>query len=164
MPEFSVAVEKARQRRVARADAKAARIEWFIDQVSNTVNLSMTQRVRTATEFLRSRVVKNISIPVTKATSRKTGRVVVLERSKPGEFPRADTTQLMKTIFKKVKSTKSFAEGYVGTPLDYGLILETRMNRSFLVRTLREESTRIRRILTGPIRGGRGTSFGYERM
>jgi hypothetical protein len=39
----------------------------------------------------------------------------------------------------------------IGTPLAYGLILETRMNRSFLVRTHREFLPTFRRIMeSGP--------------
>jgi hypothetical protein len=119
------------------------------------MNLGLKHRVQIATEHLRNRVVENISKPVTKAVG-PNGGVQVTQRSRPGEFPRADTTLLMKTIFGEVMESRPRVwEGYVGTPLDYGLILEVspRLDRSFLLRTFREESERIRKILTAPFEG-----------
>ena len=152
IPKPSAAVLAARARKGKIGAVRAARIEWFIENVSNKIQLTLKDRLRIAVQLLQSRVVENISRPVTKGTGPRGGRVV-LNRSKPGEFPKADTTQLMKTIFVGVRQVeKNVREGFVGTPLDYGLILETRMNRSFLLRTLNEERGRITRILTGPIR------------
>jgi hypothetical protein len=151
MPTFSPAVEAARQRRVGAAEQRLVRIEWFIENVTDKVKLSLKQRVSLATSMLLDRMIRNVSVPVTKVPGTKTGRIIVTERSKPGEFPRADTTQLMKTLFKEVVVDQDGASGYVGTPLDYGLFLEIKMNRSFMVRTLNEERGMITRILTGPI-------------
>ncbi len=129
------------------AGKKLVRIQWFIDEVSNKVAFTMKARVRIATEFVKSKVVKNISRPVTKSGGR------VSDRSKEGEFPKAETTQLLKTIFGETRtSAKGIYDGFVGTPLDYGLILETRRDRSFLVRTLNEERATVKAILSGPIR------------
>jgi hypothetical protein len=151
-PRASAAVEAARRRRVGRAAQQAVEIEWFIKEVSDKVSMAMRQRVRIATELLKSRVVKNISTPVVKGTGPRGGKVVT-DRSKPGEFPHAETVELLKTIFGVVTETiKGVWDGFVGTPLDYGLILETKMHRSFLVRTLNEERDKIKRILTGPIK------------
>jgi len=149
----SKATQNARSRRIAQAGEKAARFEWFLKEVSDTVELSLLQRMKVATEYLKSKVVVNISRPVIKGKGPRGGNVVI-GRSKPGEFPKAETTQLMKTIFHKVVRPpgSGFIDGIVGTPLDYGVILETRMFRSFLVRTLNEERMNITRILTGPIR------------
>ena len=112
-------------------------------------------------EHLRDTVVRNISVPVvkevvtlTRGPNKGKSLTRVTERSVAGEFPRADSTQLYKSIFPAVgeeasavvQTDKGF-EGYVGTPLDYGMILETRMNREFLGRTLREEIRNIERIL-----------------
>jgi hypothetical protein len=144
----------ARARREARAGQGDVRIEWFIKEVSNKVRMSMKQRVRIASELLRSKVTKNISTPVVKEKGAR-GVTIVTERSEKGEFPRADTTQLMKTIFHTVVETsKGVFDGYVGTPLDYGLILEVseRLDRSFLLRTFNQERGRVDRILRGPIR------------
>lgn len=146
------AIEGARKRRVKTAGLRAARTEWFIKEVSDTVDLTMKKRVRIATEFVKNKVIKNISRPVTKTIVG--GRVVVTDRSKPGEFPKADTTQLMKTIFTDFKTvSKHIHDGYVGTPLDYGLILEMKLDRSFLIRTFNEERSNINRLLLGTLVG-----------
>jgi len=148
----NASIEAGRQRRVSKAVERQVKIEWFIEQVSSTVKIAMKQRVAIATHLLKDRVVRNISTPVVKSIGPRGGRVVT-GRSLPGEFPHAETTQLMKTIFEEVREVSPGAyEGYVGTPLDYGLILETRMNRSFLVRTLYESADSIRSILSGPIK------------
>lgn len=160
----SAAVLAARARRTANADAKAARVEWFARNVANTVEMTLKQRVTMATHHLQSKIVKNISVPVGKVKvggGRGAGgrfrksRVRVTERSKPGEFPRADTTQLMKTIFSVINDQQGGrVEGHVGTPIGYGLVLETnkRLNRSFLVRTFNAELAFIRKLLSGPIK------------
>jgi hypothetical protein len=117
----------------------------------------MKSRVKLATTMLRKQTIKNLSVAVKKETGPISGEIVVTERSKPGEFPRAEKSTLLRSIFSDVGQTQTGAEGYVGTPLDYGLILETRRNRSFLVRTLQEESPTIRRILTAPMKSkGKG--------
>jgi len=129
------------------------RIEWFIKEVSQTVSISMRNRVKLATDFVKNRVVMNISRPVTKTKGKKSGRIVVSNRSKKGEFPKADTVQLLRSIFGVVKqSSRGVYDGYIGTPLHYGLILETKMDRSFLKRTLLEERSKVIKILSGPIK------------
>lgn len=162
------AIEKARQRRLDRAAEQSAKTEWFIDQVSNKVTLTVKARIKLATELVRNKTVVNISRPVTKEVvtrftkvqgangktrKKKVKRVRVSDRSKPGEYPKADTTQLMKTIFGTVVETSpGIWDGYVGTPIDYGVILELKMDRSFLVRTLREELSKVMKIITGPMK------------
>lgn len=148
------AVEAAKARRAGSAQASSIKTQWFVEEVSSKVRLTVQQRVKLATNFLRDRVVINLSKPVRKYTSQR-GRVAVdpRSRSRPGEFPRADTTLLMKSIFAEVKDNGDGTyDGFVGTPIDYGLTLELKMDRSFLVRTLREESGNIKKIVTGPIK------------
>ena len=148
----SAAVMAARGRRGAVAKRQAVSWEWFNREVVDKISMTMKGRMMLVTDFLRNKVVKNISRPVTKGTGPRGGRVVT-NRSKPGEFPKAETTLLMKTIFGMVRpGGKDVWDGFVGTPQDYGVILELRMNRSFLVRTLNEELPSVRRILTGPIK------------
>ena len=155
----SAAVWAGRKRRVSSADRRDVRIEWFIKNVSSKVNLTMKVRVKLATEFVKDKVVRNISQPVTKGSAgRGAGgrftKAKVAGRSKPGEFPRADTTQLMKTIFGEVKTIRpGMYDGFVGTPLDYGLILETnaRLDRGFLKKTFEENRALVIRMLSGPI-------------
>ncbi len=158
MATYSSAVQAARERRIAGAGERAIRWEWFLSNVVEKINLTMKQRVSLATEMLKDKILRNISVAVGKEvrsylTKRATikNRTVVTERSKPGEFPRADTTRLMldvgncSDVMQEVGGTWM---GWVGTSLSYGVILETRMGRSFLVRTLREEESNIQRILT----------------
>lgn len=150
----SAAVLKARAARAARSQDSDKNDKWFIREVSDKISMSMKQRTQLAAEFLKSKVVKNISRPVTKGHGPRGGRLIT-DRSKPGEYPKADTTQLMKSIFSDVRETKKGRwDGYVGTPLDYGAILELsqRLDRSYIRRTLDEERDNIKRILTGPIR------------
>ena len=129
-----------------------ARDEWFIDKAVQQANLTARQRVVLATEWLRNKTVLNISVPVTKEVrTRKDGgsQTVVTERSKPGEFPRADTTLLRKTIFGEVQETEpGVFDGYVGSPSDYGVRLELQLNRSFLLRSFVEEKPTLLKILT----------------
>lgn len=152
----SAAVLAARARRGQQAADRSARIQWFIDEVSDKVEMTMDQRIKLSTQFLKAKIVRNISKAVVRAQGRNRlgqfTRKRVRGRSKPGEFPRADTTQLMKTIFDDYTKDGDHITGYVGTPLDYGLILETKRDRSFLKRTLDEELPTIKRILTGPIK------------
>ena len=142
-------VEAARGRKSARSGRTEARIEWFINDVQNRVDLTLEQRVEVAMQYLWTTVVKNISIPVVKEVIGNRTRVT--ERSKPGEFPRSDTTHLREDIASEVVKTVKGFEGYIITPLDYGLILETRLDRRFLRRTLEEEIPQLERILGAKI-------------
>ncbi len=156
-------IEKALIRRTGRAEKGLTRIVWKIEEVKKKVRFSLGQRVRLATGLVFQSTLLNISKSVGRGkitvpgTGRGTGKrkrtkTIVTERSKPGEFPRADTTILMTSLFMGVVKEKTRTWGYIATPQDYGLILEIKLNRSFLVRTLRAHDHTIRRILTRPIR------------
>ena len=132
---------EARNRQLSRLNS---RVEWFGEWIRQGIRQGMQVRVRFAAQYLRDKTVFNISTPVTKRRSGG-GRTIVSDRSMPGEFPRADTTRLMKDIYIEEVGTLRYM---IGTTLDYGLYLETRMNRSFLIRTLNEEADNIRMILT----------------
>lgn len=150
----SAAVQAARVRRGAQAAARDVRVEWLLQNVVQKLDLTFEQRVRLAVGHLQDKVVRNIAKPVGKGKSVRSGRIVVTERSKPGEYPRADTTLLMKSIIGEVRRERDGSwGGYVGTPLDYGLVLETseRLDRGFLVRTLQEQAGVITRFLVGRI-------------
>ena len=151
---MSEVIQAAQARRAAGAVQAEARLEWFGSEVMAGANLNLKQRMEIVTEYLRSKTVTNISRPVTKTKGKRSGRIVVTNRSKSGEYPKADTTQLLKSIAKDVRVIgRDVVDGYIGTPLDYGLILETskRLNRSFLTRTFREERGRVIRMLTGRV-------------
>ena len=148
------AVAAAQSRRAGRAGRAQVNIEWFIDDVQRRTDMTFHQRVLTAIEYLRVKVIANINVPVvkqvvtlTRGPNKGKSRTRVLERSKPGEFPRADTEELYKSIFSIVVQTENGFEGYIGTPQDYGIRLELKMDRSFLRRTLMEEIPALERIL-----------------
>jgi hypothetical protein len=147
------AVEKALIRRTGRAQEGLTRIVWKIEEAKKKVRFNLNQRVALATGLVFQSTLLNISKSVGRGTrARKRTRTVVTERSKPGEFPRADTTLLMTSLFMGVVKEKRRTWGYIATPQDYGLILEIKLNRSFLVRTLRAQEHTVRRLLTRPIR------------
>ena len=151
IPQPNSRVLAGRERRVGASAARDVRIEWRIPEIMSKINMSFRQRMNMATQYLKDKVVRNISTPVIKSIGPRGGRVVT-GRSVAGEYPHADTTQLLKTIFQEVREVSpGVIEGYVGSPLQYGLILETKMDRSFLVRTLNEELGVLRQMLTGPI-------------
>ena len=152
----------ARDRRIVRFNA---RLQWYGERVAGNINVGMQARIKAATNLLRDKVVINISIPVVKEKSRRTRKIVVTERSQPGEFPRADTTRLMKDIYAEMRtdeSTGTIVTGRVGTTLDYGLWLETRMQRSFLRRTFQEMAPDLALILASPGGGTAGPLPGQD--
>jgi hypothetical protein len=124
------------------------RFKWRGREATETVARGVQRRVTVATAMLHAQVTKNIS----KSVGRSGGRVT--ERSRKGEYPRADTTQLMKTLFWDVRRSGASTDGFVGTPLDYGVILEVskRLDRSYMVRTLMEMRTKLKVQVTKPIR------------
>ena len=163
-----------------RIDRYGSRLAWYGEQIKNDVTFSMNQRIRLVAQLLRDRIVINLSTPVVKVrvarqrdtTSRGGGPrgstytwVDPSSRSKPGDFPHAETTMLMKSIFFDVDKDERALRAIVGFPanatsapkdiksgtsLDYGVILETQMDRSFLVRTYNEMLPTMMKILTAP--------------
>ncbi len=143
-----------------------SRVEWFGDRLEQGLSLTMQQRLRVAAQLLRDKVVINLSKPVYKEKRRRTRETVKMgdakkkgstytwvdpaSRSRPGEFPRADTTRLMKDVFYDMPQPNM---AIVGTTLEYGLRLEMEMDRSFLRRTLHEMEPIIRDILTREVPG-----------
>ena len=115
------------------------KIEWFTRRVERSINIGLDRRARLAAQLLRDKIVVNISLPI-----ERDDRGDVAVRSVNREFPRIETGRLMRDIF-----VKRMGPGWyrIGTTLDYGLILETRMNRSFILRTFREMRGQIHRML-----------------
>lgn len=148
---------EARGRRMVRFNT---RLQWFGERVLGNVNLGINARLKATAQLLVDKVRINISIPVVKVKSKRTGRIVVVERSKPGEFPRADTTRLLKDIFWEVVERDRRAR--VGTTLDYGLYLELYMRRSFLRRTLNEIAGQIGLIVASQGGGPAGPLPGQD--
>lgn len=137
----------------------AVRLIWLGQQFEQGFNMTIQARLRLAAQLVRDKTVINLGVPVRKYRSPRTGRTVVdpASRSDEGEFPRADTTRLMKDIYYEMDTRGMRA--IVGTTLDYGLLLETVMNRPFLVRTLNEMQGAVRNILTRGRGGGTSTQF-----
>lgn len=144
-------IEAARGRRITRAVANKARLDILVDNINKEIQLPLEKRAMIAVEYLKTTIIRNISKSVGRETD-AAGYVIVTERSLPGEFPRAETTQLLKTIFSEFGEVRpGVYEGFVGTPLNYGLILETslKLDRRFLSRTLEEEYDTIVEIIVG---------------
>jgi hypothetical protein len=154
--QWLIRMNTARARREQRF---SARVTWLGDRLLQGLQLTMQQRVRVAAQLLRDKIVINLAQPVRKY--KVGGRTVVdpASRSKPGEFPRADTTRLMKDIFYEMRSAGAIITAIVGTSLMYGVRLELEMDRSFLRRTLYEFEPTIRMILT---QGVSGAEFGMS--
>jgi hypothetical protein len=83
--------------------------QWLIKEVEAT----MASRMKTAVAFLRTGVVKSISI-----SSRAGGP------SQPGQPPHADTGHLRQSIFGSSSKEKGSIVGTVGTTAYYGRALE----------------------------------------
>ncbi len=146
LAQFEAAALQRWNQRKHRVEVK---VQLFIDRVMREKTITVANRVKLAGNFLRDMVVANLARPVFKRKGVRSGRTVVdpASRSVPGEFPRADTTRLVKSIFHHHDPQR--VESRIGTPLKYGLILETRMDRSFLRRTLNEMRYQIIRIVRG---------------
>jgi hypothetical protein len=136
------------------------RVTMYIQKVVNKTTLTAGQRVRIAGQLLQDKTRVNLSRPVRKIRKTKwiydannqkvkftATYVDPRSRSKPGEFPRADTTRLMKDIFHNHDPGGPVSR--IGTTLKYGLLLEVKYNRSFLRRTLNEMRASILLILQG---------------
>lgn len=135
--------------------AKAVRIVWLDTKVMAELNAGVSRRLKAVVQFLANQVKLNISEPVVKKrVARKrttvagaagtTYTVVVDEtRSKPGEYPKAVTSTLLRDVFWAMESK---LVGMVATSKKYGLILETLLNRSFLRRTVDENREQVNRV------------------
>lgn len=144
-------VARAAAARSQRLSALNTRLIWFGEQVKKGLNITMRTRLGVAGKILQDMVVANISIPVVKVKGSRSGRLQVIERSKPGEFPRLDISRLQKDIFWRYATFGN--EVQVGTTLDYGAILETSqgLKRGFLRRTLNENLPTFRKFLTAKV-------------
>lgn len=159
---------RARQA-IGRREAKhQVKVKSFADKLANDMQVGMAARVKLVGQLLRDKVAINLSRPVTKLPQRRRRAVTLRSgevrpagsqftwvdpgsRSRPGEFPKAETARLRNNIFYRfVKGSTQMKRPRVliGTTLGYGVLLETRMRRSFLRRTLREELDMVRKILT----------------
>ena len=128
----------------------STKIKWHGPQVQKNIRKGMGIRIKLAAEAVKNQTKRNIRRPVTKIKGPRSGRVqtVPSSRSKRGEFPKQESTRLWKDVYSEMRGP---LEGIISTTLDYGLVLETRMDRSFLRRTLNEMRPTINKILSsGP--------------
>jgi hypothetical protein len=141
--------QQAMARRMA---ATSTQLKWYGDRVIADTKLTVSQKLDIAAELLRNAVVRNISRPVFKYRKKMTrgprkGQTVTVvdpaSRSKPGEYPKAETTRLMTDIFR---DRAGELRRRIGTTLDYGLLLELEMDRSFLRKTLNQMIPTLRRM------------------
>ena len=105
---------------------QGATIRWHPQRAERVVKKQMERKFKIAGVKIENQVKKNISTST-----------AAHGPSKPGEFPHLDTGRLRASIFHDVFWEGSVLLCRVGTPLDYGLILEYN-GRSFLRRTLTE--------------------------
>lgn len=145
--------------RTAKMAERKARVQqrliWYGDKVQNNIQVNAKKRLLIAGQALRDLIVVNISRPVTKTRVKATGAAAreqktmtkVTNRSKPGEYPKADTTRLMKDIFYDTR--KDGMSVIVGTSLDYGAVLElsTRLDRAYIMKTYNENRDKLARII-----------------
>lgn len=125
-------------------------VVWRGPQVIAQLNDVMDYRMKTAMRRLHQKTYQAISISVVWDLYGN-----VIERSKPGEYPRMETQKLRKTLFWEVDHPKEgITDGIMGTPLDYGLFLETRKQkgkRHYLTKSLWEQLDNIKQTLLAPI-------------
>ena len=124
------------------------RVEWHGKDFEAHITRELSRRVKRAVAHVQTKTQKNISRPFrtggsqTRYQPKRAGTASVA-----GEFPRADLGRLRQNVFMQMTGKLT---GMVGTPLEYGLILETKLDRSFLERTLNEELGTIKKIITTP--------------
>lgn len=132
------------------------KIEWFGEAVKQSLSQTMQQRLGLVARLLSAEIKVDISIPVRKALG-KHGRLVVVERSKPGEPPRLETGNLRRSVFGRLV-TKD--EAHVGVTAHYGLFLEqgtvNMAPRPYLQPAFLRNAAQIQNILTAPaqLKGG----------
>lgn len=136
--------------RAAQAQARGGltgsfRIDWKAPAVTRAIDAELGQRVYRAGKHVYSRIQHNINTSVVYTSNG-------IERSKPGEYPRRETGKLRNSIFVDFRRVVGGAVVYVGTDTDYAVHLEKSMNRSFILRTWREEQSVVNSILKRPMR------------
>lgn len=111
-------------------------VKWHDRAYVARVKTEMNRRLDAAGEYLRGKIVRNISLPTS-----------IYGPSKVGEYPHADSGKLRQSIYSR-QTSPGVQE--VGSPLPYAYHLETK-GRSFIFRTFKEERPALRRIMLKPI-------------
>lgn len=147
----------------------AATVVWNHQSLLAEIEMGINKRMMLAGEHLANAHKKNLSKPVRKLTKtrrRTTSRGAAgstytyadpASRSRPGEYPRADSTNLMKNIFWDVVEMPGLQQLKVGTPTKYGAELELNAGRLGLRATLLAELPVLRSIFV--MRGMESPAF-----
>lgn len=125
----------------------AGELVWYHTAVSKELDAGIEVRLRLAAEYLKNKVVENISIPTREAGP-----------SKPGQFPHADTGRLKQSIHVGDVDRLAF---FVGTNVEYGVEHETG-ERPFLRPTMIAELKAMERIVTRAAVGRKRGMFKIE--
>jgi len=99
-------------------------------------------------KLLKTKLQLNISVPVGISTGPRGG--IVKERSKPGEYPRTDSGELLRSIHYMVRRTVRGPEGAVWSTAGHANPLEFGLQRKLFRATYLECLPLIRLILTRP--------------
>jgi len=120
------------------------------------VQTKMLKRLELIGMHLQKSLMKKLGKPVTKGKRtrfRSTSRgaagssyTFASNRSKAGEYPRADSTNLMTGVFYDVIKNPVSPSVRVGHQAKYGVILEEKLNRKLLRANLYEEMAFIQRV------------------
>lgn len=89
---------------------KGATLAWYGDELREHVRKQYVKRIYEAAEAVRQRVQQNISVSAASGPSA------------PGDYPRADSMNLMRSIAAEVDETRLWFR--VGSALKYALYLE----------------------------------------
>lgn len=150
----------------------ASMVRWNSQGLQTEIKQAMYKRMLLVGETIKNAHVKNLSKPVRKINKkrrRSTSRGAKgttytyadpATRSKAGEYPRADTTNLMKNIFADVDIDPAGISCQVGTPTDYGAELELKAGRLGLRATLIETLPMVRKIIL--MRGMESSAFIFK--
>lgn len=158
--------------------ASVGNFDWRGKELLAMVDGEFRKRLRVASEMVKSRAVRLLSVSVFETRivgyqtvqRRRKGQLVTIERaikrtrlvrSKPGEPPRAETSTLRKSVQYEVLPTGKLV-ARVGTNVKYGLWLQLGVRqkrgggwriapRPWLDVALNMEQARIARIMTRPL-------------
>ena len=145
-------------------------VDWQGDKYKRLFRQRMSRQLASVGRYLRTRTKQNISKRVRRKRSRRTGKLYVVERSKPGEFPRKDKGLLYRQTFwsrvawnEIIVGSGRFGEARTKNNAYYAAILESaHLNRHFLSRTLLQERKAILAILRGGYSAGAIRTRGFS--
>ena len=119
--------------------------QWRIREYTDGLRREMLRRTYRAAAHVQQKTQRNLRVPF-----------YTEGPSKPGEFPRARSVLLLKSV--QIKVEPNTLRGWVYSNLSYALFLEfstrTLFGREFLRRTLYEERDRVKQIFQAKLPAG----------